>query len=113
MNRAVLGVLLAATMMALVACSTVRFGRNFDAQQFEAQVQRGSTTREAVRDWLGEPASRGVAVNDAGQRFEQWTYYYGRGSLPDMKDAQLKILQVRFDASGRVSSYTWTGESEK
>jgi outer membrane protein assembly factor BamE (lipoprotein component of BamABCDE complex) len=100
-----------AALLSVAACSTVQFGRDFDPRQFETRVERGVSTRDAVRGWLGEPASRGIAMNDQGERLEEWTYYYGRGSLPNMQDARLKILQVRFDAAGRVSSYAWTGES--
>lgn len=113
MNRKILRVAGAVTLLFLAACTTVQFGRDFDPQQFEAQVQRGSTTREAVRAWLGAPAARGIAVNDDGKRFEEWTYYYGRGNLSHMQGARLKILQVRFDPAGRVSSYSWTGEPGK
>lgn len=102
-----------ALLAGTVACSTVQFGRDFDVQRFESGVERGVSTREAVRGWLGEPAGRGVVVNDDGRRFEEWTYYYGHGRLSNMQDAKLKILQVRFDAEGRVSSYTWTGEPGK
>jgi outer membrane protein assembly factor BamE (lipoprotein component of BamABCDE complex) len=97
----------------LAACSTVQFGREFDPAQFEARVERGVTTREAVRAWLGEPSARGTAMNEQGERFEEWSYYHGRGTLPNLKDAQLKVLQVRFDTQGRVMSYSWTGDAGK
>jgi len=99
-----------AAALGLAACSTVQFGRDFDPQRFDGQVQRGVTTQDQVRQWMGAPVSRGAGVNDQGERFEEWTYYYGHGSLANMQDANLKILQVRFDLQGRVISYSWTGE---
>lgn len=97
----------------LAGCSTVQFGRDFDPHQFDAKVERGATRREAVRTWLGAPAASGVAVDAQGERFEEWTYYYGHGTLPSMQDTRLKILQIKFDPQGRVYSYSWTGEPEK
>jgi hypothetical protein len=107
-------VLLPVSLLLLVtACSTVQFGREFDPATFESRVERGVTTRESVRSWLGEPSARGAAVNEQGVRFEEWSYYYGHGKLSSMQDAQLRFLQVRFDAQGRVASYSWTGDSRK
>jgi outer membrane protein assembly factor BamE (lipoprotein component of BamABCDE complex) len=94
----------------LAACSTVQFGSDFDPRLFDSRVERGVTTREAVRSWLGVPAAQGTAVDNTGARFEEWTYYYGHGRLPNLQDARLKILQIRFDRQGRVASYSWTGE---
>jgi outer membrane protein assembly factor BamE (lipoprotein component of BamABCDE complex) len=100
-----------AALALLTSCATVQFGRDFDPRaQFESKVERGVTTREAVRGWLGEAPSQGAGVNDRGERFEEWTYYYGNGTLPNLEDADLKILQIRFDAPGRVVSYSWTAE---
>jgi outer membrane protein assembly factor BamE (lipoprotein component of BamABCDE complex) len=94
----------------LGGCSTVQFGRDFDPRQFDANVERGTTRREVVRAWLGEPATTGVAVDAQGERLEEWTYYYGHGTLPSLQDTRLKILQIKFDPQGRVYSYSWTGE---
>jgi outer membrane protein assembly factor BamE (lipoprotein component of BamABCDE complex) len=94
----------------LSACSTVQVGRNFDLHAFESRVQRGETSQAQVRGWLGEPASVGEAVDTNGQRFDEWTYYYGTGQLPDMENARLKILQIKFDRSGLVRGYNWSGE---
>jgi outer membrane protein assembly factor BamE (lipoprotein component of BamABCDE complex) len=97
----------------LAGCSTVQFGHDFDPRQFDAKVERGVTSREVVRTWLGAPAASGVAVDAHGERLEEWTYYYGHGTLPSMQDTQLKILQIKFDPQGRVYSYSWTGEPAK
>jgi len=52
----------------------VHIGHDFDAHQFDAKVERGVTSREAVRSWLGAPATNGVAVGAYGERLEEWTY---------------------------------------
>lgn len=97
----------------LVGCGTVQIGRDFDIGAFEAKVQRGDTTQAQVRAWLGAPTNTGVAVDTRGERNQEWTYYFGRGSLPGMADAKFKMLQVRFDTQGRVLSYSWSGETAK
>jgi outer membrane protein assembly factor BamE (lipoprotein component of BamABCDE complex) len=104
---------LSLTALALAACTTVQFGRDFDPRLFDSRVERGVTTREAVRSWLGAPAAHGLAVDSSGARFEEWSYYYGHGRLPNLEDAQLKVLQIRFDSQGRVASYSWTGERDE
>ena len=109
--RAALAALSFAALLA--GCASVQFGRDFDPRQFEAKVERGVSTREAVRGWLGEPNGMGAGVNDRGERFEEWTYYQGSGTLPNLADANLKVLQIRFDAQGHVLSWSWTGERKK
>jgi len=94
----------------LVACSTVQVGRNFELSAFESKVQRGVTTQAQVRGWLGAPRGTGFVVDTDGERYEEWTYYYGEGQLPDMTDARLKILQIKFDRQGVVRGYNWSGE---
>jgi len=96
--------------LALASCSSVKLGSAFDLQAFEKNVQRGVTTREQVQTWLGAPPSRGVAVETSGEKFEQWSYYYGEGDLPSLSGAKWKNLQVKFDANGVVRAYSWSGE---
>lgn len=105
------GVLIGAGAMLLAACGTAQIGRDFDIKSFESRVERGVTTKEQVRGWLGAPNNTGVAVNEAGERSDEWTYFSGRGSLPQMSDTSFKYLQVRFDAGGKVRSYSWSGEA--
>lgn len=107
----VVGLAVAAALLA--ACGSVQIGRDFDAGVFDSRVQRGATTRDEVRAWLGAPANTGVAVDANGERDEEWTYYSGQGSLPGLADATFKMLQVRFDSNGRVRSYSWSGEPAK
>jgi len=92
----------------LAACSNVQVGRDFDLAAFEARVQSGVTTREEVRAWLGAPSGIGSATEVSGERFEEWTYYSGAGQLPDMSDAKLKMLQIKFDQGGVVRAYSWS-----
>lgn len=94
----------------LSACATVEVGQNFDLAAFQAKVQRGVTTQEDVRAWLGAPAGVGTAMETSGERFEQWTYYSGSGDLPNMKGAHLKMLQIKFDQQGVVRAYNWTSD---
>lgn len=97
-------------VLLLSACATVQVGREFDLSAFQARVQRGVTTRDEVRTWLGAPTGVGTAVETSGDRYEEWTYYRGAGELPDMKDAQMKMLQIKFDQGGIVRAYSWTSD---
>ena len=99
-------------LTALVGCSTVQVGKDFDLHTFESKVQRGATTQAQVRGWLGAPSGVGVAVDTGGERYEEWSYYYGEGQLPNMPDARLKILQIKFDRNGVVRGYNWSGEAK-
>ncbi|SPE26100.1 conserved exported hypothetical protein [Burkholderiales bacterium] len=99
-------------LLLLSACSTVQVGRNFDLAAFEARVQRGVSTRNDVRGWLGAPTGIGVSLETNGDRFEQWTYYAGEGDLPNLSDAHLKLLQIKFDQQGVVRAYNWSGEAK-
>ncbi len=99
-------------LLLLSACSTVQLGREFDLSIFQAKVQRGVTTRSEVRAWLGAPAGVGAAVEVSGDRYEEWTYYSGAGELPDMKDARMKMLQIKFDQGGIVRAYSWTSDKK-
>ena len=104
-------VLLFAGASMLAACGTAQIGRDFEIKSFESRVERGTTTKAQIRDWLGAPNNAGVAVSETGERSDEWTYYFGRGSLPQMSDTSFKYLQVRFDAEGKVRSYSWSGEA--
>lgn len=97
-------------LLLLSACSTVQLGRDFDLSTFQTRVQRGVTTRDEVRAWLGAPKGVGTDVEVSGDRYEEWTYYSGAGELPDMKDAQMKMLQIKFDQGGIVRAYSWTSD---
>lgn len=102
--------LCAALAFGAAACSTVEIGSAFDASAFEKNVQRGSTTRTQVQAWLGTPTGKGVSVDTAGERYEEWTYYHGQGQLPRMTGAEFRILQIKFDGNGVVRGYSWSGK---
>lgn len=102
--------LLTALFAALTACATVQMGQDFDLQAFKSQVVRGRTTQAQIQQWLGSPKSTGIAVDTNGQKFDQWTYFYGKGKLNRMKQARLKILQVKFDQEGIVRGYNYSTE---
>jgi hypothetical protein len=100
----------AALALGVAGCSTVEIGSAFDPRVFQANVQRGVTTRTQVQAWLGAPTGKGVSVDASGERYEEWSYYHGEGRLPRMTDAQFTILQVKFDSAGIVRAYNWSGK---
>jgi outer membrane protein assembly factor BamE (lipoprotein component of BamABCDE complex) len=93
----------------IAGCASVEIGAPFDLQAFDANVRRGVTTRAQVQTWLGAPPNRGVDVEPSGEKFEQWTYYYGSGELPRLSGSKWKSLQIRFDTEGVVRAYNWSG----
>lgn len=99
-----------ALLLGAAGCSSVEFGSKFDSSVFERNVQRGSTTRTQVQAWLGAPTGKGVSVDTAGERFEEWTYYHGEGQLPSLSNANFRILQIKFDSNGVVRGYSWSGK---
>ncbi|HKI63324.1 MAG TPA: hypothetical protein VKA16_01735 [Burkholderiales bacterium] len=107
MRRATIVVFLT---LLLSACGTFQIGGNFDLATFESKVERGKTRQADVRRWLGAPDSRGVSVETGGERYTQWTYYYGTGNLSGPTNARVKLLQIKFDRAGVVRAYNWTGE---
>jgi len=92
----------------LAACSTVRIGQDFDVRAFEIKIERGISTQNQVRAWLGEPKGTGVSVSTDGERFEEWTYYFASGELTDMSGTKVKMLQIKFDEPGIVRGYNWS-----
>ena len=63
-------------------------------------IQIGETTRDQVYQTFGEPWRRGL---EDGQR--TWTYGHYRYSV--LGASQTRDLVVRFDAEGRVASYSF------
>jgi len=92
----------------LSACATVQFGHDFDIKAFETKVERNVSTQANVKAWLGAPGSEGIAVTAAGEQHVKWSYFYGKGKLPKLKNATLKILEVEFSQQGVVQSYNWS-----
>ena len=96
------------SLVAISACSTVEVGTPFDLKRFETGVQRGVTTEQTVRSWLGTPGGTGVGVDPDGTRYTKWTYYYGRGDISGGETPQIRYLEVQFDAKGKVRAYNWS-----
>ncbi len=94
--------------MSIAACSTVEVGRDFDVQTFKTKVEPGQTTEAQVQNWLGSPTSTGGDVRASGQRLTRWMYYFGKGRLPRLSGAHLKMLEVEFDEHGIVRAYSWS-----
>ena len=92
----------------LTACGSVQVGRDFDLRSAEPKIERGVTTQNQIRGWLGAPTSTGVNVDTGGERFDEWTYYFAFGKLPDMSNAKVKTLQIKFDKQGIVRGYNWS-----
>ena len=99
-------------VVTLAACGTVQVGQEFNLRTFQDRVERGVTTQNQVRGWLGAPAGIGVDVDASGERYEQWTYYRAAGTMSDMSQAELKILQVKFDKHGIVRAYNWSNSDK-
>lgn len=99
-------------IMLLAGCSSIKVGRDFDMQTFESIVETGETTKAQVLNKMGSPKSTGVSLNRDGERLVEWLYFYATGKLPGMDDAQLKILQIRFDKDGIMRSYNWTNSDK-
>jgi outer membrane protein assembly factor BamE (lipoprotein component of BamABCDE complex) len=97
----------ASLAIVLAGCGTTWFhvGNDFDLNAFTSRVNRGVTTRDQVREWLGAPASTGVDVEPSGQRYDKWNYYFGEGQLSHLSDTTLKTLQIKFDAQGILQGY--------
>lgn len=103
-------VMVAALM--LVSCSATTFdvGSDFDIKAFTGRVERGMTTQNQVRSWLGAPTSTGIRVETDGQRFDEWTYYFAKGNLSNVSATRLKTLQIKFDRNGIVQGYNWSAD---
>ena len=105
--RSFLAIVAALTLLA--GCSTVNVGNQFELKAFTSKVQRGTTTQAQVRGWLGAPTGSGEVIDVNGERYEEWSYYFASGRLPNMPDLEIRILQVKFDKHGIVRGYNWSG----
>ncbi len=98
----------------LTACSATSFtvGNDFNAASFTSRVERGTTSKDQVRAWLGEPNGTGVRIETDGKRYDEWTYYYASGNFSDVSATRLKTLQIKFDTQGIVQGYDWSTPKE-
>jgi len=94
--------------LSIAACSTVQVGHDFEIGTFQAKIERGVTTQNQVRAWLGEPMGVGISQDPSGGRLDEWTYYFAEGKLTDLSRSKMKYLQVKFDAQGIVRAYDWS-----
>lgn len=97
-----------AVLLASCSATTFNVGSDFDVKMFTDQVERGVTTKNQVRAWLGAPTGTGVRVETDGQRFDEWTYYFAAGSFSNVSATQLKTLQIKYDMHGIVQGYNWS-----
>ena len=93
------------------ACASMQFGREFEPQAFENWVKQGKTQQAQVLEFLGEPTSRGIVVENDGTRYSRWLYYYGKGKFSRLKEADVRMLEIRFDAQLNVAAYNWSASS--
>ncbi|KPK12188.1 MAG: hypothetical protein AMJ68_03205 [Acidithiobacillales bacterium SG8_45] len=107
-HRLISTVLVPVTFLLLAGCSAIEVGNDFDMQAFENRVKQNVSTRVDVKNWLGKPGSTGTVVNSDGSRREKWVYFYGTGSVSGKTPATIKMLEVQFDDSGKVTSYNWS-----
>ena len=104
-----IGRLAPAWMLAALLCGRAtgwfHVGSDFDLTAFTSHVQRGVTTSDQVRSWLGTPPATGVNVDTSGQRFDEWTYYFVEGRMSNLSGSTMKTLQVKFDSKGIVQGW--------
>jgi len=101
-------VLISTIALLLAACGTVQVGQDFDLHTLETKIERGVTTRAQIQSWLGAPASSGVSVDTGGERFDEWIYYFASGRVSGFSNANVKIVQIKFDKQGVVRGYNWS-----
>lgn len=103
-----ISVLIAAVLLASCSAAAFHAGSDFDVKLFTDKVERGATSKDQVRSWLGSPTSTGVRVETDGQRFDEWTYYFATGNLSNVSATRLKTLQIKYDGRGIVQGYNWS-----
>lgn len=92
----------------LNACTSIQFGNDFDPKAFTSWVQRGETPQSEILAKLGNPTSTGAVVENDGTYYTRWLYYYGKGKIYKLRDADFKMLEIRFNSEKKVSSYNWS-----
>jgi hypothetical protein len=94
----------------LVGCSSMQVGREFSYSKFSQDVRPGTSDMAQVEAALGPPMGKGLVAEADGSLYDQWTYYYGSGSMASPEKSRFKLLQIRFNPAGKVASYNWSGE---
>lgn len=101
-------VILISLLAVSAGCATIKFGNEFDPAAFAEWVKRGETTQADVKARLGEPTSTGAVVENDGSYYTRWLYYYGKGKIHRLKNADFRVLEIRFNSESKVSSYNWS-----
>ncbi len=97
-------------LLSLSACATIEFGHDFDPRKFESWVERGVTTQQQVENFIGTPVATGSVVEHDGTHYSRWLYYYGKGKIHKLQNANFKTLEIRFNTHKQVVSYNWSAE---
>ena len=111
MKNSLFALPLALFILSITACTTIKFGNDFDPRSFEGWAKRGETTQSEVQKRLGPPTSKGGVVEHDGTYYTRWTYYHGTGKIYRLEDANLKVLEIRFNADKKVVSFNWSAPS--
>ncbi|MBD3670932.1 MAG: hypothetical protein HUJ29_09170 [Gammaproteobacteria bacterium] len=96
MQRYIVSIFLASSIL-LAGCVTI--GKTFPVEKLSA-IDPGSTTRADIEKMFGEPWRVG---KDNGLR--TWTFAHYKYAL--FGESKTRDLVIRFDASGKVVSYTF------
>ncbi len=97
-------------LLTLSACASIEFGHDFDPRKFESWVEREITTQQQVKEFLGTPVATGAVVEHDGTHYTRWLYYYGKGKIHKLKNANFKTLEIEFNTNKQVVSYNWSAE---
>jgi len=89
--------ILLGAVIALTGCFSI--GRDFASAPAAAWIKPGETTKAQIQEKLGDPFRVGMDAGDP-----TWSYGYYQYRLFGMSDN--KDLVFRFDAAGKVKSYT-------
>ncbi len=98
-TRRALATLAATALLIGPGCATV--GRPFPAEQVQT-IRDGETTKTQILGTFGLPYRRGIEDGDS-----TWTYLNYKLRLFG-EHARTRDLYIRFDAGGRVRSYTYS-----
>lgn len=85
-----------ALLLLLTGCATI--GNDFNSTQTD-WIKTGETDKTTLQAKLGEPFRVGIDAGDP-----TWTYGYYKYSL--FGESVTKDLVIRFDAEGKVKSFT-------
>lgn len=102
MNRKNFVAVILAGLVTTMASSCATVGKDFAADNVQ-KIIIGTTTKSTIEQTYGKPWRTGI---EDGK--ETWTYGYYRYKL--IGKTQTKDLVVRFDKTGKVTSYSFNTE---